>query len=130
MFPKYESSYFFVYAEIIIHPHEPLMKIKESKEEFADKATVIVVKNEKLAFIQNMSIQGSQVKNSSYIFSSHGNNASEISDASSRISVLRDDNLSKEFEAASDRIRSSEEITFGEFKTEKFYLPFLYLTSR
>jgi hypothetical protein len=37
-----------------------------SQEEFGDNV-IIVVKNEKWAFIQNMSIEGSKVKNPSYI---------------------------------------------------------------
>lgn len=85
---------------------------------------VIVVRNEKIAFIQNMNIKGSDVLNFSTILSRD----SEISVSS--ISVEQNQQSKKGFQEAAERIENDELIEVPAYKTEQFYLPFLYLTSR
>lgn len=63
LLPRYESSYFLIFGDIIILPHEKLKKIENSKAFDGADNTIIVLKNEKIAFIQNINVKGNEVKN-------------------------------------------------------------------
>lgn len=65
--PDCKSTYFFLFADLIIFPNQLLSTLEQSQNFYLPDNELIVVKNEKLAFIQNMSIKKSHIQNYSLI---------------------------------------------------------------
>lgn len=122
LLPNYRSSYFFLFSDLILLPEQHLKEIEKTGEFKLSEITIIVVKNEKLAFVQKMSLQSSSIRSYSHIIYDNPNRNApppELGEPNSH-------NDREAFRQAGARIAGK--VKEEELKKPSFFSPFLYLT--
>ena len=124
LMPNYHSSYFFLFADVILLPHEPLGKLASSSHFRLAENTILLVKNEKLSFIMNMQLQGNDVQNYSHILFERPITPSQIKMSQVKLNI---DEYQHDVEQALARVAASGKN--AALKEESFVMPFLYFSS-
>lgn len=109
--PDCKSSYFFLFEDLFIYPDQLFSTLEQSQYFKLPENEVIVVRNEKLAFIQNMSIKKSHVQNYGYIKFEQPIYTPNLENPNlSQIAVEKEEQLNPLFESAIQRITSNSGI--------------------